>query len=54
MSSSSIRRIQSLIRQTGGCRARFQMGGDLNAFGGLNGRKVDKDEAQMLLSLTKV
>lgn len=42
--------------RAGGVRAsiRIEVGGDLHAFGGLNGRLVDKDEAQSLLSLTKV
>lgn len=33
---------------------RIEVGGDLHAFGGLNGRTVDKDEAQSLLSPARV
>jgi hypothetical protein len=42
--------------RAGGVRAsiRIEVGGDLHAFGGLNGRLVDQDEAQSLLSPTKV
>ena len=33
---------------------RIEVGGDLHAFGGLNGRLVEKDEAASLVGLTKV
>ena len=33
---------------------RIEVGGDLHAFGGLNGRVIDKDEAVSLVGLTKV
>jgi predicted dinucleotide-binding enzyme len=42
--------------KAGGVRdsLRIEVGGDLHAFGGLNGRLVDKDEAGALVNLSKV
>lgn len=37
-----------------GAAIRIEMGGDLHAFGGLNGRVVDKAEAQSLLAPSRV
>jgi predicted dinucleotide-binding enzyme len=55
--------IERLIRvagfdpvKAGGVRdsLRIEVGGDLHAFGGLNGRLIDKDEAASLVALSKV
>jgi len=42
--------------KAGGVRdaLRIEVGGDLHAFGGLNGRLIDKDEAAQRLALSKV
>jgi len=42
--------------KAGGVRdsLRIEVGGDLHAFGGLNGRLVDKEEGASLVALSKV